>query len=198
MVAQEPGGAGSALLPLAVMLPAGADSARQDQLAVLAARLGYVAVHLPVAAGETVPADRLARLREVAAPARVVPDDGRDSAHLVRGRDLAAVRRARVALDAAGDTGPVIVAVPVAIGRTRNEAVARAARDPRFTGADHPEHSGIFGTLEQAQAQVLELAAAGAGGLLVTVADELDVADLLAQVRSLVVGPAVVLGRAPA
>jgi 4-hydroxy-3-methylbut-2-en-1-yl diphosphate synthase IspG/GcpE len=47
---------------------------------------------------------------------------------------------------------------------------------------------GIFGTFEQAQEQVLELARAGAEVLLVTVPDEQDIADVLAQVRALVVG----------
>ena len=82
----------------------------------------------------------------------------------------------------------VTVAVPLAIGRTRSEAVARADRDPRFVGDRHPEVSGIFGTFEQAQQQVLALAEAGASRLIVTLAHELDVADLLAQTRALVVG----------
>lgn len=82
----------------------------------------------------------------------------------------------------------VTVAVPLAIGRTRSEAVARADRDPRFVGDRHPEVSGIFGTFEQAQQQVLALAEAGADRLIVTLAHELDVADLLAQTRALVVG----------
>jgi hypothetical protein len=83
--------------------------------------------------------------------------------------------------------------VPVSIGRTRGEAVARAARDPELTGACDPAVAGLFGTLEEAQQQVLDLAAAGAEALRVVLADERDVADLLAQVRSLVVGPAAVL-----
>jgi hypothetical protein len=86
---------------------------------------------------------------------------------------------------AAGVAGhPVFAALPVAIGRTRNEAVARAARDRRFAGA---ERAALFGTYEQAQGQVLDLAAAGVDGLRLTVADEVDVADLLAQIRAVVV-----------
>jgi hypothetical protein len=103
---------------------------------------------------------------------------------------LTAVRAAAAGRSAAGlrpDQHPITVALPVAIGRTANEAEARASRDPRFA-ADHPRERGLFGTHDQAQAQVLELAAAGADLLRVTVADEVDVADLLAQVRSLVVG----------
>jgi alkanesulfonate monooxygenase SsuD/methylene tetrahydromethanopterin reductase-like flavin-dependent oxidoreductase (luciferase family) len=80
------------------------------------------------------------------------------------------------------------VAIPISIGRTYNEAVARADRDERFVGDAHPRESGIFGTFEQAQEQVLELARAGAEVLLVTVPHELDVADVLAQVKALVVG----------
>ena len=78
--------------------------------------------------------------------------------------------------------------MPVSIGRTYNEAVARADRDPRFVGEAHPQASGIFGTFEQAQEQVLALARAGAEVLLVTLPYELDIADLLAQVKALVVG----------
>ena len=52
----------------------------------------------------------------------------------------------------------------------------------------HPQASGIFGTFEQAQEQVLALAHAGAEVLLVTLPYELDIADLLAQVKALVVG----------
>ena len=67
-------------------------------------------------------------------------------------------------------------------------AEARADRDPRFVGDAHPRECGVFGTFEQAQEQVLELARAGAEVLLVTVPDDQDVADVLAQVRALVVG----------
>jgi hypothetical protein len=69
-----------------------------------------------------------------------------------------------------------------------NEAVARADREPRFAGDRHPRVSGIFGTFEQAQEQVLALARAGADGLVVDVPVELDFADVLAQVKALVVG----------
>jgi hypothetical protein len=98
---------------------------------------------------------------------------------------VAAVAAAVAGRRAAGvDRHPVFAALPVAIGRTRNEAVARAARDPRFADA---ERAGLFGTYEQAQSQLLDLVAAGADGLRLTVADEIDVADLLAQIRAVVV-----------
>jgi alkanesulfonate monooxygenase SsuD/methylene tetrahydromethanopterin reductase-like flavin-dependent oxidoreductase (luciferase family) len=113
-----------------------------------------------------------------------------------RAEAAAAVAAAVADRAAAGlrpDQHPVIVALPVSIGRTVNEAEARASRDPRLGGGGHPRGRGLFGTQEQAQTQVLELAAAGADGLRVTVPDEVDVADLLAQVRSLVVGATPVL-----
>jgi len=112
-----------------------------------------------------------------------------------RSATVAGVAAAVAARDAAGlDAGRHVVAasVPVSIGRTFSEAEARALRDPRFAGTGHRD-SGLFGTYEQAQTQVLELAAAGADVLRVTVAHEVDVADLLAQVRSLVVGATPVL-----
>jgi hypothetical protein len=117
---------------------------------------------------------------------------------------VAAAQRAAAGLTAAEH--PVIAALPASVGRTWNEAAARAGRDPRFAagggiavaggmaGADEDTwQSGLFGTYEQAQAQVLELAAAGADGLRVTVPDEAEVADLLAQVRSVVAGAGPVL-----
>jgi len=101
--------------------------------------------------------------------------------------------RSRTAAGIAPDRHPVVAALPVSIGRTVSEAMARALREPRFAGERHPREAGLFGTYEDAQGQALELAAAGADGLQVTVADEIDVADLLAQVRSLVVGATPVL-----
>ena len=101
--------------------------------------------------------------------------------------------RSRAAAAITPDRHPVVAALPVSIGRTVSEAMARALRDPRFAGERHPRDAGLFGTYEHAQGQALELAAAGADGLQVTVADEIDVADLLAQVRSLVVGATPVL-----
>jgi hypothetical protein len=106
---------------------------------------------------------------------------------------VAAAARARSAAGLVADRHPIVVALPVSIGRTLNEAVARALRDPRFAGSGHPREVGLFGTHEQAQGQVLDLAGAGADALRVTLAEEIDVADLLAQVRSLVVGATPVL-----
>jgi hypothetical protein len=107
--------------------------------------------------------------------------------------EVAAAASARARSGLTGPQHPITASLPVSIGRTVNEAEARASRDPRFAGAGHPRGSGLFGTHEQAQSHVLDLAAAGADALRVTVPDEVDVADLLAQVRSLVVGATPVL-----
>lgn len=173
------------LLDLAVVLPPSRDRAGREHMARLAGRLGYTAVHVrpgQLEEGET------ESLVDAAEPAMVVIDNGDDVVGIVRSNDPMEVRRVRAALDEGDDLRPLIVAVPISIGRTLNEAVARADRDPRFVGEAHPENSGIFGTFEQAQHQVLELARAGAEVLLLTVPDELDIADVLAQVKALVVG----------
>ena len=102
--------------------------------------------------------------------------------------DPAAVAVERARLDAGSVTRPLQVAVPISLGRTMNEAIARADREPRFAGVRHPRHVGIFGTFEQAQEQVLALARAGADDLVLDVPIARDVADVLAQIRALVVG----------
>jgi len=174
------------LLDLAVMMHAEHDRAAREQMARLAGRLGYAAVHVPREC--SLSSDDVDSLVAAARPAIVVVDTDGDQTGRVRSVSLDVVRAARRELDAAADGRPLVVDVPVSIGRTRNEAAARAERDPRFVGDAHPEVSGVFGTFEQAQACVLALAEAGADVLLVTVPDELDVADVLAQVRALVVG----------
>jgi len=84
------------------------------------------------------------------------------------------------------------VALGVSIGRTMSEAQARVARDP-FLAATGVCEAGLFGTFEQAQGQVLTLAAAGVDWIRADLADEQDIADLLAQLRAAAVGPVHVL-----
>ncbi len=181
------------LLALALMLPHDSDLATYEHQSRLASRLGYTAVHVRTSPGEQFAACDLEHLTRAAAPTRVVRDDGSDDPSIVRSNDPQLVRERLATLRATGDDRALTVAVSVSIGRTHNEAVARADRDPRLAGAAHPQESGIFGTFEQAQEQVLALARAGAQTLLVTVPQELDIADLLAQVRALVVGATPVL-----
>jgi len=176
------------LLDLALLIRTETEPARMAYLATLASRLGFSAVHVRVSVGANLDPENIERLISAAEPAMLVVDDGSAVLGIVRSYDLAEVRRTRAELDASEDSRPLIVAVPVSIGRTINEAVARADREPRFTGVEHPSESGIFGDFEAAQFQVLELARAGCEVLLIDVPDENDVADLLAQIRALVVG----------
>ncbi len=184
------------LLDLAVMLRSDADAAERELVARLAGRLGFLAVHVPMAPGSSLDSEEFERLAAAADPAMVVIDDGSANVGIVRVNDPQLVRAARTELDSLEDARPLIVAVPLSIGRTFNEATARAERDPRFAGDRDPRLVGIFGTFEQAQEQVLELARAGAEVLLVTVPHEDDIADVLAQVRALVVGATPALLRA--
>jgi len=118
----------------------------------------------------------------------VLAEEAVDRAAVEAGLADAAARRAQLSEDLV-----LSVALTVSIGRTMSEAEARAQRDPALAGAHHPRTAGLFGTLENAQAQALGLARAGAGAIRATLADEHDVADLLAQLRAVAVGPTPVL-----
>ena len=181
------------LLSLAVVLPPGLPPAQALAIATMAGRLGFSAVHLHDAA-ETGDLDRLTA---AAAPALVVTDFPAGALGLVRTNDPGLVAEVRAELDAAGETRPLLVVVPVSIGRTLSEATARADLEPRFAER-HPRAVGIFGTFEEAQDQVLALARAGADGLVLDVPLAHDVADVLAQIRALVVGATPELIDAPA
>lgn len=239
------------LLDLGLTLRAEQDGERLRHAALLAARLGFRYVWLPVPEGTAVP--DVAALVESARPGRVglvvgggpeslvqritalcdgeLPHDLLLEIHApagLRDRLVAAVGgpeqwRQRVFVpwydegaaghvvvaDQSADRGamlkaladvserrggrrrsPVLsVALTVSIGRTMSEAEARAQRDPALSGTRHPKTTGLFGTLEHAQEQALELARAGADALRATLADEQDAADLLAQLRAVAVGP---------
>jgi len=185
---------GQTLLNLGIVLHPDHSDEQQVLMAVLASRIGYSTVIVPEQLSQrTDVTELLNRLRAaVTGRAQVLVDDPQDDL-VVRSANLEQIRARRSELDHALDPRPLCVSVPVSIGRTMNEAVARASRDPRFVGATHPEVSGIFGTFEQAQTQVIALADAGAQELWVTLADDYDISDLLAQVKALVVGPTVVL-----
>ncbi|MGP3951527.1 hypothetical protein [Streptomyces sp. 7N604] len=121
---------------------------------------------------------------EEAAGHVVLAERATDRATTVKGLADASERRG-----GQGHAPVISVALTVSIGRTMSEAEARALRDSALSGAQHPKIAGLFGTLEHAQEQALELARAGADTLRATLADEQDVADLLAQLRSVAVGP---------
>ncbi len=71
--------------------------------------------------------------------------------------------------------------VPVSIGRTTAEANARAEADPAFRDVGDPRDVGVFGTLEQCQERVIELAHAGVSDLRCVVPNAPDMPDVLAQ-----------------
>jgi hypothetical protein len=78
--------------------------------------------------------------------------------------------------------------LPVSLGRTPAEALARLEVDPRMGGFGDPRVVGLFGTLEDGQRRVIELAHAGVRDLRCVLPDAPDIHDLVAQLTSVVVG----------
>ena len=78
--------------------------------------------------------------------------------------------------------------LPVSIGRTPAEAEARADLDPGLAGFGDLHRDGLFGTLETAQARVVELAHTGVTDLRCALPDVPDVHDVVAQLTAVVVG----------
>jgi hypothetical protein len=78
--------------------------------------------------------------------------------------------------------------LPVSIGRTTAEAEARRAADPDFGGWGDPRRVGLFGALEDCQAQVARLAHAGVVDLRCVLPDTHDVHDVMAQLTAVAVG----------
>ena len=104
------------------------------------------------------------------------------------GRDLAG----EVSAAASAASGrPVLAEVAVSVGRTAAEARARADADERFALAGHPAQQGLFGTLEECQAAAARLAHAGATELVCYLPLSSDLPDVLAQLRSIAIGAAV-------
>lgn len=159
-------------------------------MAKLASRLGFVRIYLP--SGEYTQ-DFLAEIEFESSPAVVVPHPPAENSGVLATADPDRVREAKPTIED-GSAG-ITLDVNVFIGRTLNEATARAERDARFPISELRAR-GIFGTFEQAQERVVELAGCGVTCLIATIPYELDVADVLAQVRALVVGPTVKLSNA--
>lgn len=82
----------------------------------------------------------------------------------------------------------VALEVPLSIGRTHAEAQARAAAEPLFEIVGRPDETGIFGTLEECQERVVELAHAGVTDLRCILPNSPDVEDVIAQVTSIAIG----------
>jgi alkanesulfonate monooxygenase SsuD/methylene tetrahydromethanopterin reductase-like flavin-dependent oxidoreductase (luciferase family) len=87
----------------------------------------------------------------------------------------------------------VAALLPVSIGRTQAEAVARVEADPIFELVGDPATAGIFGTLEECQDRVIALAHAGITDLRCIVPATLDVHDVIAQLTAITVGTTDVL-----
>jgi hypothetical protein len=85
-----------------------------------------------------------------------------------------------------GDPGRLVVEVPVSIGRTRAEAAARDDAD-WFAAFGDPESQGLFGTLEDCQAQAAAHAGLGIAELR-CVLPEHDLPDVVAQLSSVGIG----------
>ncbi len=108
----------------------------------------------------------------------------------------ASVAQARRSCEAAGRdpaTLGIAVELPVSIGRTSAEAQARADAEPLFREVGHPSKVGIFGTLEQCQDRVIELAHAGVTDLHCILPNTDDVHDVIAQLTAAAVGSTAVL-----
>lgn len=82
----------------------------------------------------------------------------------------------------------VALELPVSLGRTTAEAHARAAAEPIFTMVGRPQDVGLFGTLEQCQERVIELAHAGVTDLRCVIPSSADVHDVIAQLTAIAVG----------
>jgi hypothetical protein len=97
------------------------------------------------------------------------------------------VSRAAVEVLPASDE-PWARTVPVSIGRTWAEAAARAELDPTFRGYGRPAEVGLFGRLEECQAQVVTLAHQGVTDLRCVLPDAPDVHDVVAQLTAVAIG----------
>jgi alkanesulfonate monooxygenase SsuD/methylene tetrahydromethanopterin reductase-like flavin-dependent oxidoreductase (luciferase family) len=82
----------------------------------------------------------------------------------------------------------VALEIPVSIGRTVAEAAARAEAEPLFAVTGPPPDVGVFGTLEQCQERVIELAHVGVTDLRCVVPNSPDVHDVIAQLTAIAIG----------
>jgi hypothetical protein len=83
---------------------------------------------------------------------------------------------------------PLAVELAASVGRTAAEALARIEADPRLRGRNDPRHGGLFGTLEDCQARVAELARAGVSELRCWLPETPDIHDVIAQLAAVGVG----------
>lgn len=106
---------------------------------------------------------------------------------------VALIRRSAEAADRDPATLGIALELPVSVGRTWAEAQARADSEPLFDAIGHPQKVGIFGTLEECQERVIELAYSGVGDIRCVLPNSPDVHDVIAQLTAMVVGSVEVL-----
>lgn len=121
---------------------------------------------------------------DIVLPARVVGD---------LDATVARVRNACQRFQRDPATLGIALEVPVSIGRTRAEAEARAVGESLFDVVGPPSEVGVFGTLEQCQERVIELAHAGISDLRCILPNNADVHDVIAQLTAIAVGTVDVL-----
>jgi hypothetical protein len=90
------------------------------------------------------------------------------------------------------------VEVAVSVGRTSAEASARTIGDELFTVVGHPAEQGLFGTLEECQADAARLAQIGATELVCHLPRSPDLPDVLAQLRAISIGASLLRPGEPA
>jgi alkanesulfonate monooxygenase SsuD/methylene tetrahydromethanopterin reductase-like flavin-dependent oxidoreductase (luciferase family) len=98
------------------------------------------------------------------------------------------VRKACAAVGREPSTLGVAVELPVSIGRTSAEALARAEAEPSFRQLAQRVPASIVGRLEECQDRVIELAHAGVTDLWCILPNVPDIHDVIAQLTSMVVG----------
>ena len=101
---------------------------------------------------------------------------------------VAEVRKAGAAVGRDPGTLGITAELPVSIGRTSAEALARAEAEPHFRQLVQRTPLGIIGRLEECQDRVIELAHAGVTDLLCIMPNVPDIHDVIAQLTSMVVG----------
>jgi len=89
---------------------------------------------------------------------------------------------------------PLAVVASCSIGRTSAEARARADADPLFAVVGHPAAGGVFGTLEECQERVVDLARCGVVDVRCVLPACPDVHDVIAQLSAVATGTLDVLG----
>lgn len=106
---------------------------------------------------------------------------------------IADVREACERVERDPDSLGIAIEVPVSIGRTQAEAEARAHGEALFEVLGLPSEVGIFGTLEECQERVIELAHAGVRDLRCHLPNNPDIHDVIAQLTAISVGTVDVL-----